>query len=332
MDKKRVTGIRKRMAGYLALVILCLFVPVILGADYSLKDIPNVRLSDRNNYVSNPDGIISATDVNRINRLLKGLEDSLGIEVAVVAVEGIGENDARMFATDLFQLWGIGKKADDNGLLIQLVTEPSQRSVVFETGYGLEGVLPDAICYRLQQQYMLPDMRAGDYSSGMIKGVQAVVDYLQASDYERADIIGDPSGTDEPLWHLLLLIIFFPLLFLGIGLLSYQRKYRKQKCPNCGKKTFGLVRSETVHAATYRARGTIEDIYKCTNCGYTERRKRYTDRLRGGGGGPSFSEAAEAVALEEVPSAAAEVSAAAAPGEGDQSVDFDTKILQKSRI
>ena len=119
------------------------------AADYTIETIPNVRLSDRYNHVSNPDAIIRPDDVARINRLLQTVEDSLGIEVAVVAVESIGENDARMFATDLFQHWGLGKKGEDNGLLIQLVT--GQRAVVFETGYGLEGVLPDAICYRLQQ-------------------------------------------------------------------------------------------------------------------------------------------------------------------------------------
>lgn len=54
------------------------------------------------------------------------------------------------------------------------MTDPPQRSVVFETGYGLEGVLPDAICYRMQQRYMLPDFKAGDYSAGMQKGVEAV--------------------------------------------------------------------------------------------------------------------------------------------------------------
>lgn len=99
-------------------------------------------------HVSNPDGIITPDDASRINQLLNVVEDSLGIEVAVVAVNSIGDQDARMFATDLFKHWGLGQKSKDNGLLIQLVTEPSQRSVVFETGYGIEGVLPDAICYR----------------------------------------------------------------------------------------------------------------------------------------------------------------------------------------
>ena len=103
---------------------------IFAAKDYSIETIPNVRLSNRLNHVSNPDGIITPDDAARINQLLNVVEDSLGIEVAVVAVNSIGDQDARMFATDLLAL-GLGQKSKDNGLLIQLVTEPSQRSVVF---------------------------------------------------------------------------------------------------------------------------------------------------------------------------------------------------------
>lgn len=271
-------------------LLLLFYFPIYInvwGIEYNVETVPNVRLNDRYNYVSNPDNIISAADVARINQLLRSLEDSLSIEVAVVALESIGNNEARTFATELFRKWGIGKKADDNGLLIQLTTEASQCSVVFKTGYGLEGVLPDIICYRLQQRYMVPDMREGNYSSGMVKGVEAVVDYLKASDYERADIAGTATQTGEeelPLGALLLLVLLFPGLILLFALFAYQRKHRKMKCPNCGKKTFAFVKTETIRQATYRAGGLEEEIYRCSNCGYTERRPKNTNRLRGGGG------------------------------------------------
>ena len=186
----------KRIGIFLSLFLLLPF--WISATDYTIETIPNVRLSNRYNHVSNPDGIIQPETVAHINQMLHTVEDSLGIEVAVVAIRSIGENDARMFATDLFQHWGLGEKEQDNGLLIQLVTDPPQRSVVFETGYGIEGILPDAICYRLQQQYMLPDFKTGDYNNGMLKGVSAVAHYLMASDYERAEMTGiQPNNNDD---------------------------------------------------------------------------------------------------------------------------------------
>lgn len=279
------------MSGMLLFVLF----PARLSAakDYTVQTIPNVRLSDRYNHVSNPDGIIQPQDVQQINRLLQTVEDSLGIEVAVVAVESIGDNDARMFATDLFQHWGLGKKDKDNGLLIQLVTEPTQRSVVFETGYGIEGVLPDAITYRLQQKYMIPDLKAGNYSEGMLKGVAAVKEYLLASDYERAAMTGTPQkqsdGEDVFLWIFLIMMVVFPA---GISLLVSYMKYRPRICPRCGQKTLVYVGQQVIQKATYQSEGMAEDTYRCKNCGYTEKKNRNISRLRrstgpiiiGGGG------------------------------------------------
>lgn len=276
-------------------MLLFVLFPARLSAtkDYTVQTIPNVRLSDRYNHVSNPDGIIQPQDVQQINRLLQTVEDSLGIEVAVVAVESIGDNDARMFATDLFQHWGLGKKDKDNGLLIQLVTEPTQRSVVFETGYGIEGVLPDAITYRLQQKYMIPDLKAGNYSEGMLKGVAAVKEYLLASDYERAAMTGTPQkqsdGEDVFLWIFLIMMVVFPA---GISLLVSYMKYRPRICPRCGQKTLVYVGQQVIQKATYQSEGMAEDTYRCKNCGYTEKKNRNISRLRrstgpiiiGGGG------------------------------------------------
>lgn len=248
---------------------------------YTIETIPNVRLTDGRNHVSNPDGILLPEHVARMNALLNQLEDSLGIEVAVVAVESIGDHDARMFATDLFKYWGIGKKGEDNGLLIQLVTEPAQRSVVFETGYGIEGVLPDAICYRLQQRYMIPDLKNGNYSEGMLKGVAAVSRYLLESDYRSGK--GYVESTDD------LSLGIFGLLFIGLLVAisaAYYFQYRPRRCPRCGQKSFTYMGSNVIVEATRYREGLEERIYRCKKCGYTERHERRTDRLHGGGSGP----------------------------------------------
>lgn len=283
------------MNKWLTFLLFTLLVPCSLGAaqDYTPETIPNVRLSDRSNHVSNPDGIISAEDVSRINQLLNSVEDSLGIETAVVAIESIGDNEARMFATDLFKHWGLGKKGKDNGLLILLVTEPRQRSVVFETGYGLEGILPDAICYRLQQKYMIPDLKAGQYSQGMLKGVAAVKEYLLSSDYERAAMTGRTKTLNRQDDSVLWMFGGIAILMIGFMALVTYLKYRPRLCPRCGKKTFVYAGQQTIQNATYHSEGLAEDVYRCRSCHYTEKRRKTLDRLRrsagpvilGGGGG-----------------------------------------------
>ena len=104
---------------WISLLLVGFASSIFAAKDYSIETIPNVRLSNRLNHVSNPDGIITPDDAARINQLLNVVEDSLGIEVAVVAVNSIGDQDARMLATDLLKHLGLGKKSKDNGLFIQ---------------------------------------------------------------------------------------------------------------------------------------------------------------------------------------------------------------------
>ncbi|WP_165157355.1 YgcG family protein [Parabacteroides sp. ZJ-118] len=269
---------------WIGLLLVGLASSVRAAKDYSVETIPNVRLSDRSNHVSNPDGIIAPDDAARINQLLDAVEDSLGIEVAVVAVNSIGDRDARTFATDLFKHWGLGQKDRDNGLLIQLVTEPSQRSVVFETGYGIEGVLPDAVCYRIQQRYMMPDLKAGDYSAGLLKGVLAVSRHLMSGDYERMTG-GDrasSSSEDDFMW------IFLAGLVGMVGFSAFVAylRYRPRACPRCGKKSFAYRGRRVIRAATRFSEGLAEEVYRCKSCGHTEKRNRVIDRVHRGGGGP----------------------------------------------
>ncbi len=269
----------KRIGIFLSLLLLLPF--WISATDYTIETIPNVRLSDRYNHVSNPDGIIQPETVARINQMLQTVEDSLGIEVAVVAIRSIGEHDARMFATDLFQHWGLGKKDKDNGLLIQLVTDPPQRSVVFETGYGIEGILPDAICYRLQQRYMLPDFKTGDYNNGMLKGVASVANYLMASDYERAEMTGIPPNNNDD--SFISLFWLFGGSFIFIILISWviqTIKHRTRVCPRCGQKTLTYVGEQVIQRATYTQKGVVEEVWRCKNCGHTEKKNHTTSRLQ----------------------------------------------------
>lgn len=201
----------------LAVILACAAAFPAFGAPFTVSSVPNTHLADASSYVSNPDGILPADAVAAINREAAALERSLGVELAVVALKNVGDNDARMFATDLFKHWGLGKKGRDNGLLILLVTDPPERSVIFETGYGLEGVMPDAIAYRLQQRFMVSDLRTGNYGAGMLKGVSAVREYLEATNEgrqamaapERRQAQDDLSASD---------VFFF---FVGIFLLLY---------------------------------------------------------------------------------------------------------------
>ena len=138
----------------LVLIILCLLPVFAYSVEYTVQTIPNPKTANAHAYVSNPDGILKAETVLQMNEFLDSLQAQTKAEVAVVAVSSIGANEIKPFATDLFKTWGVGKAKADNGLLVLFVLDV--KKVTFETGYGLEGVFPDAIFKRIQMQNMIP--------------------------------------------------------------------------------------------------------------------------------------------------------------------------------
>ena len=188
----------------------------------SVGDVPNVHVADARKYVSNPDGVLSETTVARLDSIIAGVWRGSSAEVVVVAVGDVGGEDVNDYATELFEKWGIGKKDKDNGLLI-LVSE-GDRKAVFRTGYGMEGVLPDALCGRIIRNVMAPHYRNGDYDGGTVAAVSAVADILSKPDAvdevmskyandSRADRLNE--GEDEDLFGMLAV---YWIIMLGVAL------------------------------------------------------------------------------------------------------------------
>ncbi|MBP6610487.1 MAG: TPM domain-containing protein, partial [Paludibacter sp.] len=154
--------------------LLLVWLVVFTGsAQYTVETIPNPKTANAANFVANPDNIINPQTVSQINQLLNELQATNKSEVAVVLVNSIGYEEIKPFATRLFKQWGIGTAENSNGLLVLFVMD--QRKVTFETGYGLEGVLPDAITKRIQTRFMTPEFKNGNYDAGMLAGTEQIV-------------------------------------------------------------------------------------------------------------------------------------------------------------
>ena len=218
---------------------------------YSTRTVPNVHLQDARQYVSDPASLLSKPTRDSINALFATLEMSTGIEAAVVMLPSIGETDPFDFSVELFRQWGIGKKKNDNGLLILYVED--QHKIRFTTGYGLEGILTDAQSKRIQTRYMIPFFKRNDRNTGMLQGCKAVVSVLDGS-------MQPDNDTDEEDSWLAVLLLFVFIAGLGI-FIFYQRKH---VCPQCGKKEMRLTSTDYYRIQGVRYR---KEIYTCRNCG-----------------------------------------------------------------
>ena len=267
----------------LLLIAICSFCIFSAAAKrYSVGEIPNVQMENRYCFTSNPDGILSAEAVARIDSICYDLRHRGIAQTAVVAVREIKGDDVFEFAYELFSSWGVGSKSD-SGIGILLVEE--EREIRFVTGYGIEGVLPDALCKRIQTQYMLPYVRAGDYDSGMVAGVMAIRSVLNGSELDAG---GNDDYVDEEMREIVPVFLFMGLLVLGIILLAFYLDRQSRKCPNCKQLT--LMRSDSYLISRELGWATYRDIYICSKCGARVERNRNEQDTSGnnrrGGGGP----------------------------------------------
>ena len=269
------------MKRLLAIIILFIVCHAAEARPYSVEEIPNVQIGNRYRFTSNPDGILSQEAVAKIDEICYDLRHRGIAQTAVVAVAEIDSDDVFEFAYNLFSKWGVGSKSD-SGIGILLVEEA--REIRFITGYGVEGALPDAICKRIQTQYMLPHFRNGDYSSGMVAGLEAVRSVLNGSELDAG---GNDDYVDED-EALAGIIAFFAIVVLGSMIIVLIVDRKSRTCPSCKQLTLQKdsvrVISRNFGATTY------EDTFICTKCGTVVKRKRQdydsSNNNRRGGGGP----------------------------------------------
>ena len=184
------------------------------------------------------------------------MEQQSGVEAAVVMLPSIGDEEPFDFAQSLFRHWGIGKKGKDNGVLVLFVMD--RRVVRFHTGYGLEGTLTDALCKRIQQRYMVPAFREGNWDKGMVEGVRAMSLVLQ--DEKPA---AHSSGDDDTLAPFLMVLAIVVGSIIIISVVGRE----STRCPHCRKRGLHKVSSERLRLST--GRRVIRTTYLCRECGKT---------------------------------------------------------------
>ena len=150
------------------------------------------------------------------------LEDSLeriametSNQICVVTMEDFGGYDKAMMAYEIGERWGVGKKGNNNGvvILIKPKTAESKGEAFIAPGYGLEGAITDATSTRIVNQEMIPHFKENDYLGGVWAGAQVVRD-LATGEYNEKDYAqqGDDDGALFALIMFILIFAFFMYL------------------------------------------------------------------------------------------------------------------------
>ncbi|MEL7352156.1 MAG: TPM domain-containing protein [Cyanobacteria bacterium P01_A01_bin.116] len=139
----------------------------------SVASVPNPQAAN-GSWVSDTANMISPESESQLNQLVSQLEATTGAELAIVTVPDTRPAASpKQFATELFNTWGIGKAGEDNGVLF-LVSKGDRRTEV-ETGYGIEGLLPDAKVGKILDAKVTPQFKSGNFDGGILAGTTAII-------------------------------------------------------------------------------------------------------------------------------------------------------------
>ncbi len=127
--------------------------------------------------------LLSASERERLTRLLAEHESETTNQVVIVTLESLQGYEIEDFGYQLGRHWGIGQEGKDNGVL--LVVAPTERKVRIEVGYGLEGTLTDALSQDIIQTRILPAFKKDNYEAGIALGTERILAVLGGT-YEPA--------------------------------------------------------------------------------------------------------------------------------------------------
>lgn len=159
--------------------------------------------------------LFSPQQQQALEQKLRNFNDTSSTQIAIVTVPTLQGYAPSDYAQRLAEKWGVGQKGKDNGVL--LLIKPKSRTekgqVAIAVGYGLEGVIPDAIASRIIRNEIIPEFQQNNYYRGINKATDVLMQLaggeFTAEQYARKNGNGSAEVIIIPILILFLLPLFF---------------------------------------------------------------------------------------------------------------------------
>jgi len=180
-------------------------------------------------YVSDFAGVASPAIEDQITAICEELDNKTGAQIAVATFKNMGGDEIDGFTSRLFEEWAVGYKGINNGILI--VDAVQERQIRIEIGYGLEGLIPDAVAARVRRDVMTPllkeDKRGEAYLAGVaeLASIVAKSENVQLASLSQTKIprATGRSGAPEDVYQFVVLFIVVLIVLLLLALFSSRR-------------------------------------------------------------------------------------------------------------
>src|ERR1700712_5204548 len=117
--------------------------------------------------------VLSASDKQQLESKLVQFDNETSTQLAVVIVNSLNDYPLEDVSLKYLRDWGIGNKKTNNGALLFIAVQ--EHKVRIETGYGLEGALPDVTCKAIIDNDIVPQFKSGSYAGGIDAGTNSMM-------------------------------------------------------------------------------------------------------------------------------------------------------------
>jgi uncharacterized protein len=160
-------------------------------------------------------GTLNESQRSALEQTLAEFEARKGSQIAVLVVPTTQPETVDQYAVRVQESWKLGRKGVDDGVL--LVVAKDDRKLRIETGYGLEGVLPDAAAKRIIEDDITPRFKQGDFYGGIRAGTDRIMRTIEGEPLPAPRAGGQLAGRASQ--HLDWLLPAVLVLFVGGGIL-----------------------------------------------------------------------------------------------------------------
>lgn len=210
---------RAVIGGRLFILIFCFVLILCLLSGCDEVSGPSLLTPMERFFVNDFADVLSDEAENAIYAQGVQLQEKTNAQVVAVTVDSLDGEEIEDYSYDLANAWGIGEAKKDTGALLLLAVE--ERQVRIEVGSGLEGQLTDGKTGRILDHYAVPYLKEDDFSAGIQKAYEAIVNevYLefgmQAEEgYIPADQLPDSEDEVDGADGFVILVMVFVLIVL----------------------------------------------------------------------------------------------------------------------
>jgi uncharacterized protein len=191
---------------WLLALAACLLMPAALRAN----DIPPAPTQYFNDYAH----VVDAGTAEQFNNQLADFERQTSNQIVVAIYPKLQTDDAMDdFAYRIATAWRVGQPKLNNGAVLFVFVQDHKMRI--ETGYGLEGALPDITCVRILDDEMAPHFKQGDYAGGLRAGINAMIAATKGEYKGTGQTVADKHQEDNDTFGTVFAVLFILLwLFL----------------------------------------------------------------------------------------------------------------------